>query len=397
MTSFDPHGSGGEPESSASEERLRHLGKVAGELLHDLGNALAILSGRISLAREEAALGRVPMDELTRIGADADEIRQMTFDLLSDLRGVAPPREETFHVHATLESVANRWLAGAPPVSATLVSELPAHAEISGPRTFFSRAIGNLLRNAARHARAEIRVSAVPIGDGTRVCIHVEDDGGGISPELGPTVFEPLVSGGSGAGLGLSFARWAIERLHGTLVIEAEPGPLGGARFRVELPLSRLSPKASRSLGQGSPGGATASASMTKSFAGHSPAALDHVRVVLIDDDDDLRRTFVRLFRRAGAEVVALDPKEWISLSEAVARIRLAAPDVLLMDLDLHAFSGETLGRMIEAQAPGIGDRMVFFTGDPGPVGPTDHLVVSKLTPWDEVVRLVARVARVAR
>jgi len=394
MTSGYPPGPAGARESEAPEERLRQLGQVAGELLHDLGNALAVLSGRISLAREEAALGRVPADELTRIGADATEIRQMTFDILSDLRGAPPPLEETFRLRATIESVANRWLAGAPSVSATLVSEVPAHAEISGPRTFFSRAIGNLLRNAARHARAEIRVSTVPIGDGSRVLIHVEDDGEGISPELGDTLFEPMVSGGSGTGLGLSFARWGIERLHGTLVVDPEPGFLGGARFRVELPLSRLSPRLSRSSGQGHTGLARESADRRDCVGEQGPAILKHVRVVLIDDDDDLRRTFVRLFRRAGAEVIDLDPKEWTSMSEAVARIRLAAPDVLLMDLDLHGFSGDALGRIIETQAPGISDRLIFFTGGPGPLGLTDRPVVSKLTPWGEVVRLVARVAR---
>ena len=120
---------------------------------------------------------------------------------------------------------------GAPAVTTTLNSSLRKDVQVSGPRSFFSRAIGNLLRNAARHARSEIRLSVRLTADGGQVEIRVEDDGDGMSRELADHLFDPFVSGtGLGVGLGLSFARWGIERLGGAHV---RAGPLDPLRSHV--------------------------------------------------------------------------------------------------------------------------------------------------------------------
>jgi signal transduction histidine kinase len=71
----------------------------------------------------------------------------------------------------------------------------------------------------------------------------VEDSGLGVPAALRGRVFEPFVSGrkregrNSGTGLGLAIAKGIVERHQGSIV--AGTSPLGGARFRVRLPVAQ--------------------------------------------------------------------------------------------------------------------------------------------------------------
>jgi len=374
--------SGGDVE--AREERLRELGVVTGELMHDLGGIVSVLAGRVALAREEAALGRTPMDELAQIQADADEMRRMVLEILEELRGAHTSPEVTFAVTDTLEDTIDRWLIGGPSVNTTLDSTLPREVEVAGPRSFFSRAIGNLLRNAARHARREIRISLRSLDDGDRVEIRIEDDGDGIPPDLRARLFDPFISRSrSGTGLGLSFARWGVERLGGTLSADEVPSPLGGACFRVTLPVSSVVPRAG---------------STHRFFPGtpphmQSPTPLDGLRVVVVDDDQAVRRTFGRLLRRSGAEVADLDPGPWSSPALAALEICRESPDAVLLDVDLRRLSGLEVYAAVANRAPDVASRVVFFTGGAPPPEGTGRPTLNKMVAWHELVACVLGVA----
>jgi signal transduction histidine kinase len=64
--------------------------------------------------------------------------------------------------------------------------------------------------------------------------VVVDDDGPGVSPDVGERLFAPFVSTKPSGGLGLALAR-RFARLHGGEV-EYEPRPAGGARFVLRLP-----------------------------------------------------------------------------------------------------------------------------------------------------------------
>lgn len=369
-------------DDASHDSALRDLGRITGELLHDLGSVLSVLSGRVALAKEQAALGRTPAEELARIQGDTDELRRMVLEILDDLRGIRPSPEATFLVRANLEEVISRWLIVAPPIQITLHSSLQGDVEVAGPRTFFSRSMGNMLRNATRHAHKALHVSIAQ--NSTReIEIRIEDDGEGIRPELRPHIFEPFVTGsGVGRGLGLSFARWGIERLGGRLSCAEETSVLGGAVFKITLPVSpiaRLSGGEMRRAGDARTPPPSAS-------------ALDGLLIGIADDDLSVRKTIARLLRRAGADVVELDPEGWPTAADAVRAIRRAAPDVLLLDLSLPHLSGLEVYEEMKEAAPAIARRVLFFTGGFLPTEGLDRPAVNKMAEWSELMASILRI-----
>jgi signal transduction histidine kinase len=116
------------------------------------------------------------------------------------------------------------------------------------------RLVLNLLDNAARHtppgSRIELRLRA----EGTSAVIEVADEGPGVPAELREQIFERFVRGegpadtavGGGSGLGLAIVS-AVARSHGGTA-EAGESDLGGALFRVRLPLR--APKSERGINQ---------------------------------------------------------------------------------------------------------------------------------------------------
>lgn len=110
---------------------------------------------------------------------------------------------------------------------------------VRGNANRLSRMVGNLLDNAARHARDKVAVALFE--QGGEVVLQVDDDGPGIPPAARGRVFERFVrleeardrdSGGTGLGLAIV----AEVAAHQGGAATALASPLGGARFEIRLP-----------------------------------------------------------------------------------------------------------------------------------------------------------------
>jgi signal transduction histidine kinase len=111
--------------------------------------------------------------------------------------------------------------------------------EVAGSRGQLARVLGNLVDNAQRHARDEVRVTVREEGDWG--VVEVADDGSGVPEGERERVFERFVRlddarsrDDGGAGLGLAIARDVVLRHGGRLSVRTAPG--GGALFEVRLP-----------------------------------------------------------------------------------------------------------------------------------------------------------------
>jgi CheY-like chemotaxis protein len=358
--------------------RLESLGKISAELLHDLGSHLSVLEGRVAVARTESALGRSTSGELARIQAETRELRKMVVDILDEVRGAPRSPEVTTPVQPLLEEVIHRWLTGAPRVSPSLRTTLPADTQVPGPRSFYSRALGNLLRNASRHARSRILITACCVDSGRVVEIVVEDDGDGVPPELREGIFSPFVAGsGGGAGLGLSFAKWAADQLGGSLELISEPGELGGAAFRFQVPIQRPANPLRRS-----PGG-----------AGQRGCLPPGVRVAIIDDDQAIRRVLRRRLHGEGARVLTPSLTHLDEVGTLLEELFRWDPQIVLLDLNLGGgLSGANIHEMLARRHPHLASRVLFLTGGPAPDHPIGAPVLNKLQDWDDLVERMCEV-----
>ncbi|MEO8018621.1 MAG: ATP-binding protein [Pseudomonadota bacterium] len=113
---------------------------------------------------------------------------------------------------------------------------------IEADETQFAIMLHNLIANAVDAAagqnspekRIEVRASI----EADRLCITVDDTGGGILSPVLEQLFEPFVtSKPDGMGLGLALSR-SLARARGGELFASSQGPLGGARFTIVLPLT---------------------------------------------------------------------------------------------------------------------------------------------------------------
>lgn len=120
------------------------------------------------------------------------------------------------------------------------VIDVPAHCSFLGDRNDLMEIIGNLLDNAFKYCRQEVRLTATPLAvpdsrhDG--VLLIVEDDGPGIAPDKRQHVLKRgarLDERQDGQGIGLSVVNELAELYQGDVHIDE--APLGGARITVRL------------------------------------------------------------------------------------------------------------------------------------------------------------------
>ncbi|MDH6166488.1 CHASE2 domain-containing sensor protein/signal transduction histidine kinase [Variovorax boronicumulans] len=112
-------------------------------------------------------------------------------------------------------------------------------------RDLVSRAIGNLLGNALKHAPSHSTITCAVEVHGGDWAILVQDQGPGIARERQAEVFEPFSRTSSsvrtdGAGLGLAFVKTVASRHGGKIILESAPGH--GCSFRLVLPRTTLAP-----------------------------------------------------------------------------------------------------------------------------------------------------------
>jgi len=216
-----------------------------------------------------------------------------------------------------------------------------AHGEVivSGDAGRLQQVAWNLLSNAVRFTPAGGRID-VEIGRaGDSITITVRDSGPGLDPEFLPHVFERFRQGGTGTtrahgglGLGLAIVRHLTE-LHGGTVSASNAANGTGAVFQVTLP-ARASARVERQV--------------ASPLLGRDPqratARLDHVAVLVVDDDLNARELLVAVLDGAGAEVRAA-----ASTEDALMILEGWTPDVLMSDIEMPGEDGYALMRRVRA------------------------------------------------
>ena len=102
------------------------------------------------------------------------------------------------------------------------------------------KTISNLLTNANKYTKDEVRLSCVEDPDGQKFRISVRDNGIGIRKEDHERIFQPFYQAEGnkpGTGIGLNIVKSIVDQHHGEINVESEVGK--GSVFTIILPISQ--------------------------------------------------------------------------------------------------------------------------------------------------------------
>jgi signal transduction histidine kinase len=218
-------------------------------LAHELRTPLAALRGEMELA-----LLRPRSESEWRISAasqieEIDKLTRMVNQLLTLARaesGEIPLARQAVDLGALAATVTEQLEPVAQAKNLNLQCIVNQPVTVTGDSGWLERLLLNLLDNAMKYTPApgDIRVSVSREANHARV--DVRDTGPGISADAVPHIFERFYrvdparsSAVEGAGLGLSLAKWIVDRHSGRIDVTSEPGK--GSTFTIWLPISLVS------------------------------------------------------------------------------------------------------------------------------------------------------------
>jgi len=336
-------------------QKMEAVGRLAGGIAHDFNNLLTAVSGYTELL-----LGRLPEGDAGR--EHALEIRHagqraaaLTQQLLAfSRRQVLEPRVLDLNtVISDMEKMLRRVIGEDVELTASLDQSLwRTRADPSQ----IEQAILNLVVNARdampRGGRLTIETANVELdenyGDryasfkpGPHVMLAVSDTGVGMNAELQARLFEPFFTTkelGKGTGLGLSTTYGIVKQSGGSIWVYSEPGQ--GTTFKIYLPRSE-DPLDRREI--------------------PAPTPIPRPgteRVLLVEDEPEVRRLVERLLTMQGYSVLAAPgPTEAL----AAARAGDGPIDVLVTDVVMPGMNGRELARALATRVPGL--RVLYMSG----------------------------------
>ena len=341
-------------EALRQAQKLESLGVLAGGIAHDFNNLLSAVLGNLDLARLKLPPNTSSEPYLKNIESTilraADLTRQMLAysgkgKFIVEPLNLSRQVEEITHLLSVSISkkVALRY---------DLQSDLPA---IEADATQVQQVIMNLVTNASeaigdRDGIISIATGTRELGQqakdflfagqelepGTFVTLQISDTGCGMSSETLGRIFDPFfTTKASGRGLGLSAMLGILRGHRAGIKIYSESGK--GSTFHVyframlgQVPVPEAAPTA-----------------LSTPYCG---------KVLLVDDEVDLRQSIAAMLEHLGFEVETASDGQ-----EALEHFQPGAYTLVLMDLTMPRLDGKEAFRRMKALDPAV--RVILSSG----------------------------------
>jgi two-component system cell cycle sensor histidine kinase/response regulator CckA len=323
------------------ERTLEAVARLAGGIAHDLNNALLPLRAYGEIALRKIGRGEDAAEEVQEMLAAADRASGLTRQLLA-FSGTHVLRPDMVDLNDLVSGIEPE-LASVVGDDVTIVTAL--HGEpvrVLADRGLLEHVLVNLAINAGAAmtpggGTMTVGVSAdrTPLGAELTVC----DTGRGMDAETAAHVFEPFFTAGGegrGRGLGLASAHGIVKQSGGTIAVESAPG--AGTAFIIRLPLlvedaEVVQPREPRTKGP-------------------ATGAL----VLLVEDDDAVRRSIERMLAADGYDVVTAANGE-----EAIQLAKDMRMDLVLTDVAMRGLNGRETAERIRQTDPDV--PVLFMSG----------------------------------
>ena len=346
---------------------------------HEFRTPLTLLLGPLGDALAEEPDGSAQAERLAIAQRGAERLLVLVNDLLSFSRleaGAEAPASEEADLAQDTADAASAFRAAVERAGLELVVDCPPlPAPVAYDRGGWEKVVANLLSNALKHTfvgRIAVRLRS----DTEGVVLEVADTGIGIAEADQERLFERFsrVPGAAsrsheGTGIGLALVRELVRLQGGEVSVSSAPG--AGSTFRVAVPWPALRRPAgdARTTGAAARGSARASAAAAAQWEPRpvpdAPAAPvdgeEPVRVLVADDNADMRAYVVRVLQAQGWAVTAVADGQ-----EALEAVHRDPPDLLLTDVMMPRLDGFELLRALRAAPETRGLPVVVLSARAG-------------------------------
>ena len=323
-----------------AEEGTRLREEFLSVATHELRTPVAAVSGYAQLAQRALAAGRD--DRLgDAVGSIVRQSRRLAA-LITQLLDASHVHAGRFEIdpHLTDVSAIAEWAVDAARMGDdgrhqwNVRIDRGIYAEVDPLR--WEQLLMNLLDNAMKYspARQAITISLGDTGNGS-LSLRVADEGIGIRPDHIARIFDRFYRahedpGLSGLGLGLYIAREIAERHGGQIEVSSVEGQM--TEFTVTLPTKAAAPVEDlRPVRDAEP------ISLSQS----------HRRVLVVDDEPDVRMLVEAVLRESGQVVTSAENGE-----QALALAVREPPDLILLDKLMPVMDGTAFAKAYRAAVP---------------------------------------------
>ncbi len=379
-------------------QKMELVGTLVSGMAHDFNNLLSVilsntegLKASIPGSWEEA---RADLEEIERSAEQGAGLVRRLLEFSRDRKVETAPMDLAEYVRS-FRGTLLRWI----PHRVRLRTEVDgATATVLADEEALHQVVLNLVDNAmgAMPDGGELILRAGPrsVSPSTKLdlswtrpgrhgVLEVEDSGCGIPENARESLFEPFFTTKApdeGTGLGLAMVARLVEQHRGAIQVRSEPGR--GTTFSIFLPLAEEWADGSQDEASQDP------ASQVSSPGGDTDPAPVTGTILVVDDEDGIRRALERTLSRLGHRVItAENGKEGLEVVRERSDLNLA-----ITDLSMPGMDGIALAEEIRALRPHLPLVLASGADDSGDVQAGELPDIPFLSkPWtvEELKRMV--------
>lgn len=345
------------------EEQLRHtqklesLGVLAGGVAHDFNNLLTGILGNASLALESVSSHHPIRGLLRDLVTASERASHLTRQLLA-YAGEGRFLIEPVNISELVREISNLIQTSIPKnvqlrldlkedlplidADGSQIQQVVMNLVINGAEAIPDHENGTVLvttgvQNVDEHYLLSTLGGASELPGGTYVCVEVHDTGCGMDQSTVNRIFDPFFTTKfTGRGLGLAAVQGIVKGHKGTMKVYSRPGK--GTTFKVLFP-------------------ATDQVSLPKTVVVPREITKNEL-VLIIDDEEIIRRTAKSMLERSGYTVVlAENGKEGVELFQVLCE-KVSA---VLLDMTMPVMNGEEAFSQLRRIRPDV--KVILSSG----------------------------------
>ena len=337
-------------------QKMDAVGRLSGGIAHDFNNILTIISGYTAFLREREDGGADLDPDLEGIEGAVEKAAGLTRQLLTFSRRdeIKPAQVSLNKLVEDMEKMLHRLIGEQVVMRVNTRAE---KSEILADPGKIEQVLLNLVVNARDAMPGGGRITMdtlnrkinIPqatvmgqIEPGEYVVLSLSDTGTGIPPEIQNKIFEPFYTtkpASQGTGLGLSSVYGILKQTDAHIQIKSSPG--SGTTFFLYFPLLTSSPP-------------------VETFPNPEGEEVrgEGERILLVEDDEQVRKVLSYQLSRAGYQVLTAD-----NAGEALLIWEGGQVDLILTDYVMPHFGGEQLLLRLKREKPDL--KAVMMSGHP--------------------------------